>query len=389
MVYLMKFPGADSSCTTALFGVQYRTLTPEKLETIAKLLKLIKASAGHVDCVWDEQDSGSSVSCSTVIVVAYWLSSAAYRSWWKRDDVQTFWAALPDDAGVWREVVTVPDGRFMHASSRDRKTGLALLAELEHSGNEAYWGVYRNRLADSKKDDFSSPYRTAATPKRNGDSVEKPVLSVSNPTGEAKPIRPGRVHVPRGIDNMIFVREYQNYSGMPEVEQEIHANELTPHVTAWMKWLDKERSKSGILSFRTSVGIEGAAEIESATAAPLSSPRTTGEKDQFAYFLDLAHFERAGKSFGDHCKLRSNTLKQYGPGGDLEKAGNLHLMVEVNVLKVGDLEAEYVGCVQGTGLMGLEAVVGGDTTAGSEDAVTEKDGKDGQASAGEAVAARL
>ena len=158
---------------------------------------------------------------------------------------------------------------------------------------------------------------------------------------------------------MVFVREYQDYSGMSEVEralfseQALFSEHLMPHATARINYLDKVRSKNEILPFRTSVRIEGA-EIESESTA---SPKKSNERNQFAFFLDLAHFERAGKAYGEHCKLRSTTLKLYGPGGELEKASALHLVVELCILKAADLEAEYVGCVEGTGLMFLEEMV--------------------------------
>jgi hypothetical protein len=113
-----------------------------------------------------------------------------------------------------------------------------------------------------------------------------------------------------------------------------------------MDHLDKERSKNGILSFRNSVGVESA-EIQNGNAASLTK---INEMNQFAYCLDLAHFERMGKSFGE-----------YGPGGALQ-AGAAHLMVELCVLKASDLEAEYVGCVEGTGLMFLKEIVCSNTT---------------------------
>jgi hypothetical protein len=169
MVYLMESYVQDPSCAIALFGVQYKDISTEKQKTILALLKLIEASAGHVDCLLDEQHAGGSTSCSTVIFVAYWASSSDYRSWWTQNDVQDFWRSLPDDAGVWREVMTVPDGRFMHASTLDKKTGLALarMAELQQSSNEGYWGVYRNRLSGSKTDDLMSPYITKISQSSN------------------------------------------------------------------------------------------------------------------------------------------------------------------------------------------------------------------------------
>jgi hypothetical protein len=134
-------------------------------------------------------------------------------------------------------------------------------------------------------------------------------------------------------------------------KQELWAKHLTPYATAWIDWLDRERNRNGFLSFRTSVRLEGA-DVETGNAASL---KRINEPNQFAHVLDLAHFERAGKSF-EHHKLRKNTMELYGPGGELE-GGDAHLMVELCVLKAADLEAEYVGCVEGTGLMFLEEIV--------------------------------
>jgi hypothetical protein len=354
MVYLMEFGDHESPCVIALFGVQYKDITTEKQKTISALSKLIEASAGHVDCELNEQHTRTSPSCSTLIFVAYWTSSSAYRSWWTQGDVQDFWRSLPDDAGVWREVMTVPESRFMHASTHDKKTGLALakMAGLQQSSNEGYWGVYRNRLSASKTDDLTSPYITSSTPKGNDGSAGKPIIKISDPTGEAKPIRHGRVYLPKGIDNMAWAREYQNYCSIAGAEQELWAKQLTPYATVWIAWLDRGRNRNGFLSFRNSVHLEGA-DAEAGNEAP---PKRINEQNQFAYVLDLAHFERAGKSLDEHRKLRKNMMELYGPGGELE-GGNAHLMVELCILKAGDFEAEYVGCVEGTGLMDLEEIV--------------------------------
>jgi hypothetical protein len=354
MVFLME-PGVhDPSYVIALFGVQYQNLAPEKQKTTSRLLKLLEDSAGHVDCLLDEQHSASSASCSTLIFVAYWGSSSDYQSWWAREDVQDFWRSLPDDAGVWREVMIVSDSRFMHASTADKMTGMSLarMANLQQSSNEGYWGVYRNRLSASKTDDLMSPYITASTPKIASGAADKPTLKLANPTGEPQPVRRGRVYIPKGIDNLAWVREYQSYRGVQDGEQEMWLKHLTPHAKVWMDHLDKERSKNGILSFRMSVAVESA-DLEYGNAAPLTK---INEMNQFAYVLDLAHFERAGRSFEQHRKLRKNMMELMGPDWAA------HLMVELAVLKASDLEAEYVGCVEGTGLMFLEEIVG-DTKA--------------------------
>lgn len=353
MVFLMESGPNDPSYVIALFGIQYEDITPEKQKIASTLLKMIDASAGHVDCLFDDQEDGSSDGCRTILFAAYWASSSDYRSWWAQDDVQSFWHSLSDDAGVWREVMIVPESRFMHASTADKKTGMSLArkANMQQSGNEGYWGVYRNRLAASKSDDLMSPYITASTPNTAHDAADKPTLQLSNPSGEPKSIRRGRVHLPKGIDNLAWVREYQSYVDVKEDENEQWSKHLTPHAKAWMDHLDKERSKTGFLSFRMTMAVERG-DLENGNAASL---KKINEMNQFAHVLDLAHFERAGKSFEHHRKLRKNMMELMGPDWAA------HLMVELAILKASDLEAEYVGCIEGTGLMFLEEIVGGKT----------------------------
>src|SRR6266511_1593001 len=73
MVLLIDLEDRRDTSTIGLFGVQYTKVTAEKQTTMSTILKLLEASAGHVDCVYDEQhkDTGSSASCSTTIFIAY------------------------------------------------------------------------------------------------------------------------------------------------------------------------------------------------------------------------------------------------------------------------------------------------------------------------------
>lgn len=80
------------------------------------------------------------------------------------------------------------------------------------------------------------------------------------------------------------------------------------------------------------MGIDGA-EIEAGNTASL---RKMNEMNQFAFFLDLAHLERSGESYGEYQRLRTTTAKLHGPGDDLE-ASNAHLVVELSILKAVDV----------------------------------------------------
>ena len=80
--------------------------------------------------------------------------------------MEQFWDNLPADAGVWREVMTVPKSRYMSAANQHETSGLATMLGLKESTDEGYWGVYRHRLSENPdehtdpKDTFTSPLVT-------------------------------------------------------------------------------------------------------------------------------------------------------------------------------------------------------------------------------------
>jgi Haem-containing dehydratase len=363
MALLLPFHRHENSSTPgtiALFGIQYTSLTPTKRTQIATLGELLASSPSHVDQhLLPQRPGGTSPSCTTFIFVSYWLSDPEYRAWWTSGPVQEFWSALPDDAGVWREVLTVSSGRFLHGTSQTKRLGFGAVRGLEGlelefpPPGEKYWGRYRTRLPEHHDDGFESPF--ASSPDAES-GTEKPTVTLTDPTGEAKGVRRGRVLLPEGFDNMVWVREYQDLSGMGDAERELWDERIGPHADSWIQYLDTKRNQNGILSFRTTAAVGDAA-----IAGNEDSTIETAEKtfDQFGYYLDLAHFEKSGKSYLDHFKARSGFEKLYGPGGELEGGkGDVHLMVELAVLKKENVRAEYIGCVEGTGLMEYEQVLG-------------------------------
>ncbi|KAM3069913.1 hypothetical protein ACMFMG_010620 [Clarireedia jacksonii] len=323
MVFLADTNNIESKFTYAIFGVQYETLTPTKASLMSTLHKLLSASVDHIDLLRDEDHGISSPGPKT-------KTSPVFKD---------FWDNLPDDAGVWREVMTVPRSRYMFAASQKVKWGLASMLDLKPSTDEGYWGVYRHRLSETPDsftdptDTFTSPYVTAHKP------TEKPSIDI--PQSFSMTVVPGRVEV-RNPDNLCFVREGQRQQGVPADEREDWISQVSPHARSWITHLDEERNKNGVISFSTHVE-------ESVSEEKFSDD---AETDQLAYFLDLAHFELAGRSHRGHVKLRKTVMELYGPGGKWNQ-GKAELFVELCVLKSGDLIAEYIGCAEGTGLLFL------------------------------------
>jgi hypothetical protein len=359
MVFLADLDGGEYLLTYGLFGVQHESLTPEKRKFISTLYSLLAKSAGRVDHLQDQSYGLPRDGPKSTTFVAYWLRSEDYEKWKETEPVKEFWEGLPDDAGVWKEVMTVPKSRFMHASSQPVKSGIANLLNLKHSTDEGYWGVYRHRLLETPdkytdpSDTFTSAYITSA--KADG-TVTKSVIDI--PKSFAGETVKGRVRIYHVPDNICFVREGQRQPNISKEELDTWLESIAPYAKSWIEHLDSERNKNGVVAFSTHIGhekpvsktsqydLDPGADLEIDTDA-------VAETNQLAYFLDLAHFELAGRSHRGHIQLRKNTMALYGPGGKMS-SGKAVLYVELCVLKSGDLDAEYIGCAEGTGLMYLK-----------------------------------
>jgi hypothetical protein len=364
MVFLADLEGGERVFTIGLFGVQHEVLSIEKKSSIATLYSLLAQSANRLDHLQDESHGLTRDGPHATTFVAYWLRAEDYKRWKDTDVVQKFWNELPDNAGVWREVMTVPKSRFMHASSQPVPSGIAHLLELKQSNDEGYWGVYRHRLAahpdqyTEPSDMFVSPYVTTAKSKPD---PKKKVVTI--PKAQSDAIKLGRVRLSKVPDNLLFAREGQRQPNISKEERDIWIESIAPHAQSWMEHLNAEREKTGVVSFTTHLGHEKPT-TRSPTLAKNFDPSVDLEADteaiaeanQLVYFLDLAHFEQAGRSHRGHVQLRKNTMETYGPGGKMSEMGKAVLFVEICVLKSGDLDAEYIGCREGTGLMFLEDI---------------------------------
>lgn len=366
MVYLANLEAEGLVFTYALFGVQHDELTPDKKTTISKLYELLSQSADRVDHLQDESHGAARTGPKSTTFVAYWLKSADYEAWKETDAVKDFWNNLPDDAGVWREVMTVPKSRYMFAASQKEVSGLATVLGLKESSDEGYWGVYRHRLSETP-DKHTDPSDTFTSPlvskgKAKGDTTKRVVDLSRSPVHEN--IRRGRVKLTKVPDNLCYCREGQSQPNLDKDELDTWKEKLAPYAKSWMDHLDSDRDKNGVVSFTFHIGHEiprstfdAGVDLEKETGSGAEAGTETkpiAEANQLMYFLDLAHFELAGRSWRDHVKLRQTTMEMYGPGGQHNPHGKLSLFVELCVLKSGDLDAEYVGCKEGTGLMFLE-----------------------------------
>lgn len=349
---LADLDGKDILFTWGLFGVQFDHLSIGKKQIIARLHQLLTQSAGCVDLLRNESHDSDQKHTSTVFI-AYWSDCKTYKAW-KEGVLEPFWQSLPDDAGVWREVMTVPKSRYMFFTSSSVASGFASLVGTKPGTDGGYWGVYRDRMAANPDqytvpgDTFTSPYTSKPIPGRKLVNLEKQY---------ADEIHTGRLKITRIPDNICFIREMQAQSNPAKEELDIWLQTLNPYFRSWVDHLDTHHNNNGVLSFSTHVALESNNPENQRPAGKVPMGSEGGcifETDQLMYFLDLGDFELAGRSFKSHVKLRSTALNLLGPGGKLSKSEKLRFTVEMCVVKAEDFDAEYIGCKKGTRLMILE-----------------------------------
>lgn len=325
----------------SLFGCQYHGPHPDsdKTSLINNFDKLLRPFAAHVETL--EEDCPNPALGALRVWMSYWKSPSEYEKWWSSPEVSEFWKSLPDNAGFWREKLALSHTRAMFETNKDTPNGYAHVGTLTSlTEKTGYWGAYRDRLED-------------ATPT---DRLKSPLQRVPPPKVQTESIRRGRVRMSRFPDNICLVIEGQDHGAMKSEERE-HWNENFDHLTKkWVTHVVKSGPDAGMVSARLchapqsgKVEACGDTSVEQGWAQAFDFNR----KVQILYFLDLSYMERIGKSVKTHVDLRRKFMESYAPTGPMAN-GDLLLWVELAVLKGQDMDAEYVGCYDGTGFLAYE-----------------------------------
>ncbi|ETS74832.1 hypothetical protein PFICI_13316 [Pestalotiopsis fici W106-1] len=349
-----RFP-TSHHFTVSIFGCQYQAERPDaaKQDAIQQFNSLIKPAAIHVEEL-EQNDLPSKIWMS------YWPSPQAFKTWWESPETSSFWGGLPDDAGFWRETISLPATRSMYESNKPQPSGFGHCGEhIPLTSKSGYWGAYRSRMTpDGPDDKFQSP----ASP---GDMQGRPL---------SKQIRSGRVRMAKFPDNICFVVEGQDYSAMFEREKEFWNKHFDGLAKQWVTTVVTTGPDKGMLSARACHAFEGEKHLgvssngavavngngvsdASAGAAPNGHSLFPGldyiRQAQVLFWLDLSYMEHIGRHDKVHVKLRREFMTEYGPGGQME-GGDLLLWVDLGILKADEIDAEYVGCYDGTGFLAYD-----------------------------------
>ncbi|KAI4604009.1 hypothetical protein KJ359_000135 [Pestalotiopsis sp. 9143b] len=297
-----------------IFGVQYQGDEPtsSRLDLIQQFDELIDEKA-HLDrIVYPTKNK----SFGTRIWLSYWTPDT-YTAWWASDPVKAFWNALPDDAGIWREILTVDTGRTQNAVTAELKNG--------------------------SSPDEKFPSSLAAMPER---------------VPESDSIRRGRTTITRLPDNIMFLVEGQDHSAMTAEEKTYWFNEFDELVTGWMHHLGDNAADNGLLDVRMGYVPENG---RFRNLGPVNLDHN--RKIELFFWLDMSKFERAGPVHRGHVKLRKKFMEAYCPVGKMGNGvGKITLWEETSIMKGNEIQAEYIGCRDGTGFMAYDKTDAVDST---------------------------
>jgi aldoxime dehydratase len=317
---MVRFPEGTTSVGFALFGIQTRdeAHTTQFLTDLRRLLAGPDGPGKVERCHHHETDSGHNT-----ILMAYWVDAQSVVRFLDSRPMAEWWSSLPADdptTGYWREVMTPRSGRFHYFGVGPHQVGITTILPSQPTDKFGYWGGYRDRMADSPRDDFSS--ELGRLPDQQQLDSRGRRLSVIAPS------------------NLCFVREGADTSYITEPrEQELWDDLLKPASEKWIAYLATSPRSSGCASIIDTV------EQDLETGADLR------KASQFAYFLTLGHLEHAARTQPSHLALYNAFM---GAATELAEEGitmGLFIWAEAYILHSGEFSAEYVNCHPGTGLL--------------------------------------
>ncbi|KAL2826182.1 heme-containing dehydratase protein [Aspergillus pseudoustus] len=332
MAFFESIPPIDSNIVYVLFGFQNHH--HDALSGLKALAPELKQAASHFEILVCEQ------GIRTVIVLAIFESPTAYRRWWSSCPARHWWLNIPTTAGVWREVYTIPASRFQSGCNQPKQIGIGNVYMPEPSKRAGFWGAYRARVPDSANDTFQL----------------SPVFQSSRGINRQKStkLNPRRVRLSSNPENICFLREGQDYKiATPHERSSSDYWNMRQAADSWLASIEERWDRLGGLSFLRCSRVPDTILVSLDTLDSLIEIPTTEDCVQIALFQSLGHVERLARSSHDHLHLHSSLTELYCPMGKF-KDGQSGFWVEMGILPRGGVEAEYVGCVEGTGLMNYE-----------------------------------
>ncbi|MFT4581929.1 MAG: aldoxime dehydratase [Gammaproteobacteria bacterium] len=312
---IVRFPDGSEKLVIALFGAQGQDKS-ERLEFIENCTRL--AALNHGPARIERGECVDSSGVPTSLLIAYWSDIEGSKAWQESDEFTRFWGKLPilGDTGFFVERITIPQERFNYAAGTEDKHGSAAVFPLEPCSTFGYWGAYRDRLPASATDQFESRIATVSITDNKQTRGQR--LSVKIP------------------DNLCYIREGQGWGNCDVEERKIWDEHMNPVIDTWVERLRSNPVATGCLSVRD------CAEFD-ATSGEAIDRRT-----QIAFLQSLGYIEQAARTDPAHLAVHGAFVKMYR---EPRFTPQMHVWVEVGVMKEDDIETEYLNCHPNTGLL--------------------------------------
>lgn len=254
------------------------------------------------------------------IYIAYWRS-ANYLKWWQQGSVCDWWSdqqRVKDDAGYWREIISMPFDRFETLHSTEEPHGIGVTADGVRGpiAEHAYPGGMRDRIQLSDTQDLRS---------KNG--FDSKLESQSSDSDQRIIVIPP--------ENMCVIRSGQNWTYCEPEEKEYYQTKVHAVLLEGMDYLRNNPIESSVYSLRF---------VDNKDAHWGSMTQTFG----LGYSTDVYAFEEWAKSHPTHLAIFEIFYSMVEKFGENMK---LRLWHEVTSIPGEGCEFEYISCNKHTGLL--------------------------------------
>ncbi len=310
-----SFPAPIERLVYGIFGVQSRA-TDRDDHHPAELKARFAASDGPSKVEHLQYCDQQGAHCD--VYLAFWADRARYRRWHEAPAFQDCWRALPRSGpvGHWYEIIDAGKDYYQYGAGVPEKGGISALGELVPCDKFGYWGGYRDRVPASTHDDFAPALR------RMPPAVERATLG-----------RRLRVETP---DNICFIREGQGWDKAGPEERRVWQEKMAPVVDRWVSTLRDHPAATGCFSLRF------CRELDYDSGKPLE------KQSQIAFLLSLAHIEKAARTTHTHLQVKQSFTDMYT---EPRFSPQMHIWVEMLIVKRGELANEYLNCHSHTGFL--------------------------------------
>ncbi|KAK4505065.1 hypothetical protein PRZ48_003028 [Zasmidium cellare] len=332
--YSARFPKETKGLVTAIIGVQGKEKTEEHSPEYRQLVGFVEKKQGaSKPKYWEAASVVDNRGYYNEVVIPYWETKEDFEAWKIDSGFEKWWSSLEPGSGVgWFLEVFLPSiDRFETVFSDNvEPEGVAHMRE-SVSGTlqeHVYWGSMRDRLPVSQTDAIPGEKTTI-----------KPKTATAN--GHSADTQTRRIHV-SGRKNLAMIRSGQDWSDTKPHERKLYLDTMHPVLIKGMDFLRDQGEEVGCISCRFM-------DVIPKDPSTNNTSQPTDKTFGLAYFDDLASLEDWSKRHKTHLDIFGRFI-QYA--GELQNEVSLRLFHEVMVLRPEQQVFEYVGCHDGTGMLG-------------------------------------